>query len=98
MTLRISLQDGFRDDGVVVLVNGDEVYRNDHVTESLLTGLSDETSVEVGEGPVRIDCEVPTQGLARSEVIDATATPYLGIAIVDGGIEFRPSPAPFFHG
>ena len=82
--LTIDLQDGFSADRVVILVNGREVAARSGVTTKRVIGLAETLSVEVPDGPVRVEIVLPGRGLRDS--VEAKE-PHLGV-----------SPRPLCHG
>jgi len=94
--LHIALQDGFRNDTVVIYVNGREVYRNTGVTTSLAISRADAFDVAVEQGEVRVEVQVPTRSRSAGVSLDATQTPYLAVEITEqGSLALSRSAAPF---
>jgi len=100
VTLAIHLQEGFRNDTVIIRVNGGEVYReNDVASRQLLGGLADDSlAVEVEAGLVEVEVDVPTQNLTATYNVNAAEYPYLGVYIEGGEIRFRRSKEAFGYG
>lgn len=61
--LQVHLQEGFQDDEVVVVVDGDERLHEREVTTKLLTGMAATKVVDVAQGHHEIEVRVPTRGL-----------------------------------
>ena len=97
-TLVIELQTGFKDDLVVIRVNGEEVL-SEKVTEKLLYGLAKSVPpVPVPDGPVRVEITLPDRNVAAATDLHATGTTYLGVSIEqDGSIGFIAQDKPFLY-
>ena len=94
--LHIALHDGFRNDTVVITVNGREVYRRTDVTTNLAISRADASDVAVEEGELRVEVEVPTRNLRAAITLDATQKPYLAVEITEqGSLALSPSATPF---
>lgn len=98
VTLSINFQDGFTDDTIVLQVNGEEVFRKEHVSTKLLLGLADSFKTEVETGPVRIEVNVQTKGIEKTFLLEVSSDTYIGISIVNGMIEYIVSDEPFGYG
>lgn len=95
VTLAIDFQDGFADDTVVLRVNGEEVFRKEHVSTKLLLGLADSFKTEVEKGPVSVEISVETRDIAETISLDVSVDTYLGVSVVNGMIEYIISDEPF---
>jgi hypothetical protein len=93
--LTIDLQDGFSADRVVILVNGREVAARSGVTTKRMIGLAETLSVDVPEGPVRVEVVLPGRGVRGS--VEAKE-PHLGVSVTSGGLEFIQSRREFGYG
>lgn len=87
--LHIALEDGFDGDTVALFVDDEEVFRKDGVTTRTQISLADSLALDVPAGRVRLRVEVPLQGVEESLEIDATANPFVGLSLRDGGIQAR---------
>ena len=85
--LSVDLQEGFSDDTVVLHLNGEEVYRQEHVATMRILGLADSFTTNIEEGPATLDIAVETQGIARTVPLDVTGDIYLGVSLVAGDLE-----------
>jgi hypothetical protein len=94
-TLGIDLQDGFVDDTVSVRIDGEEVFRKEHVRTKLILGLADSFKTEVEKGPVSVEISVETRDTAETISLYVSADTYLGVSVVDGRIKYRISDEPF---
>jgi len=97
VTLGIDLQDGFEDDTVVMQINGEEVFRKEHVTTNLLLGLAASFETEVEKGPVSVEISVETRDIVETIPLDVSADTYLGVSVVNDRIEQIISDEPFVY-
>jgi hypothetical protein len=88
-TLAIELQDGFRDDTVVVRVGGAEVARREHVTTNLVISRADALEVELADGVADVEVALPARGLSRRERVEVAGRTYLLVSVLDGRLELR---------
>lgn len=95
VTISIDFQDGFTDDTVVLKLNREEVFRKEAVSTKLLLGKADSFKTEVETGPVNIEVNVQTKGIAKTFLLEVSADTYIGISIVNGMIEYILSNEPF---
>lgn len=84
--IQLVLQDGFEDDTVVVSADGQELLHWEGVTTRTQISHAGDTEVEVPEGMVTLEVDVPTQGVSDRVEIDAAATPVVGLSVRDGRI------------
>ena len=98
VTLGIDLQDRFENDTVVMRMNGEEVFRKEHITTNLLLGLADSFKTEVEQGSVRIEISIETRNIVETIPMDVSADTYLGISVVSGRIEYIILDEPFGYG
>lgn len=93
--LRIDLQEGFRNDTVIVRVNGEEVFQKSGVTTRLSASIADSFEVPVEGSPSEVEVEASTRALTGKGKVDAEHTPYLGVSIEGAAIRFERSVEPF---
>lgn len=84
--LHLVLEDGFEDDTVVVRAEGRELLHWDDVTTRTQLSHAGDAEVEVPEGRVTLEVEVPTKGVSDRVEIDAAATPVVGLSLRDGQV------------
>jgi len=96
-TLYIDLQEGFNNDTVIILVNGEEIFRKDGVQTKLLLGFSETLSVPVSTGEVELKIQVPSRSLDDEFKFTIQKNLYVGISITDLGIETIVTDAPFMY-
>ena len=61
--LHVAFQEGFRDDAVVVRVNGEEVFHKGSLKTRLQIGYADSFELTVEEGRVDIEVLLPLKNL-----------------------------------
>ena len=97
-TLAIDLQEGFADDTIVLRVNGDELYRQEHVTTKMVLGYADSFETQVETGSISVEVIVGTKDIRETISLDVSGDTYLGISIVNGEIEYIVLDEPFRYG
>jgi len=97
VVLGIDLQDGFREDTVVIRVDGDEIYNREGVSTDYALGRTDAAETQVPQGTIRVESSMPTQQLSESIVLEISEDVYVGISILDGRINYRVSDEPFTY-
>ena len=75
-TLAIELQDGFRDDAVVIRAGGHE-QRLEGVTTNLAISRAGSVEFAVDDGPTDVEIDVPARGLSVHLRIDARDRVYV---------------------
>ncbi len=91
-TLHISLDDGFSEQSVAILVNGRLTCNKPDVSTDLRTAHAAALDVELEGTLAHVTVLVEPDGLQASTDLDCNATPYLGIDINrQGSIDFRPT-------
>ena len=90
--LRIELGDGFKDDTVVVRINGAEAYSANDVTTKLLTSYADYFERDVPDGNVTIEIDVPTRGFSAVVSEEVRGIHSLQFSIEGGRIRHRAPP------
>lgn len=93
--LHVALQEGFDGVSVVVLVDGEEVYRRPDVQTDPRISLADSFEVPMPEPPVVLEVRLPDIGARGSFTVDREETPYVAVSYLDGSLEFRASATPF---
>lgn len=93
--LHIALQEGFEDETVVIRVAGREAFRKDNVRTKLQIGLADSFELNVEEGPVSLEIDLPKKSLSKSIELQVPNTVYLGVSLIAGKIQHKISHEPF---
>jgi hypothetical protein len=95
-TLSVALQDGFKDDSVVLTVNDREVFRKSGVSTNLVIGLAEHLETQVDGNEARIQIEISSRSKQKSATVRIADTPNVGISIgPDGTPEISVSREPF---
>ncbi len=84
--LKVVLEEGFVDDTVVVRVNDEERFRQDNVNTMLLLNLADEFELEVPEGQVQVEVNIPSRRLSDVITLEGSKPVYLYLSIAEGRI------------
>ena len=93
--LNVALEEGFEQDAVVVMVNGQQVFDSTDVNTRMQIGLADSFEVPIDEDDAVVEVSVPSQGLTgRFETLVADRM-HLGVSLQEGEIVFRTSKEPF---
>lgn len=95
--LTIDLQEGFRQDAVIVRVNGAEVCVKDQVTTRGVIGLAESCEVEVPGGEATVEVELPNRDLRDSTSLHLDGPVWLGVSVKDGRVVLEPSSEPFAY-
>jgi hypothetical protein len=86
MTLvTVSLEDGFAQDHVLILVDGTTAFEGTDVTTRMQTGLAAAVQVDASDSS-SIEVALPDRGVSRTIDIDGSSTPYARVSIVDGEV------------
>ena len=100
--LVIDLQDGFKDDTVILRINNDEVFRKKHITTDLRISLATRVTTNINSGEVQVEVIIPTKDLIDNYKFIINSESYLGISIVESElpnkkIKFILSQEPFVY-
>lgn len=93
--LGIDLQDGFDGDEVIVTVNGSELLHQMGVSTKGILGLADSSELEVEDGPLTVEIEIPNRGIAERLNLDGTSIAYLGVSVADDKLRTFVAREPF---
>lgn len=93
--VHMALQEGFREDTVIVRINGQEMRRKEGVSSDPRIGLAASFDLPLPEGPVKLEVELADRGLSNSVTVDFAGTAYVAISHVDGRIDFKVADSPF---
>ena len=86
-SMHLDLQEGFANDAVEILVNGNIVLQTEGVTTKRMLGLALSSEIEVPDGTLDIEIRVPTKNLSHTISVESSTTPNLGISIHNGQIK-----------
>lgn len=84
MLINVALQDGFDGDTVVIRVDGAEAYRGEHVTTRTQISHAADMQLDVADGPVTLEVDVPTRGVQETFTLDPHAHPNVALSLLDG--------------
>jgi hypothetical protein len=87
--LLVELQDGFRDDTVVVSVGGSEVARREGVTTNLAISRADSIELAVDDGETDVEIEVPTRGISQRVPVEVSGRTYVVASLAGDGLVLR---------
>jgi hypothetical protein len=85
--LTIDLQEGFSADTVAIRARGHEVYRRAGVTTNPAISLADSVPIDLPEGEIELEIDVPTRDLTRGVSLNLTGQLWLIVSIVDHMLE-----------
>ena len=89
----MTLLDGFEDDAVKVLLDGDVVFEDDHVSTRHEISRAAGFAVPLG-GPAELTVEIPARGIREVLPVDPS-TGFVGLSVRDGELSRRVSDEPF---
>jgi hypothetical protein len=93
--LNVALEEGFEQDAVVVVVNGQQVFDSGDVSTRMQIGLADSFEVAIEEEEAVVEVGVPSRGLTGRFETPVTDSVHLGVSVQEGDIVFRTSREPF---
>lgn len=93
--LFVDFQEGFAHDEVQVRVNGQERLKKAGVTTNRLLGIASSEEIEVPDGRITVDIQIPTKNLSKTISLEISGSEYLGVSIENGRIEHIASQKPF---
>jgi hypothetical protein len=98
IALRIDLQDGFKDDVVVLFSGDEELLRLEAVTSRYQIGLARSETIDLPDSLVTLEINVPTRRIAMELKLDTAETGYLAVSIDEtGALACRASCEPFYY-
>ena len=98
ITLHIDFQEGFLDDSVIIKVNQKEVFKEEHITTLMLTGLAKYFTVLIESGLVSIDVILEKRRVNGSITYEIKSDKYVGISVLNQKINFLITDKSFFYG
>lgn len=93
----IDLQDGFADDEVLILAEGQEIFNKKGVNTDYSIGLAASVKFEVSEKYLIVEVTVPSRRISDNTKVDVSATSYLGVSILDNKIDYQFSDEEFIY-
>jgi hypothetical protein len=98
MRLVLNLQDGFQDDTVVLIVNGEEQFHKEQVSTNYAIGLADQVTVEdLEEEDIVLEVNVPTREIHCQQEVHLSVETYIAISIYQNEIRLETSDHPFLY-
>jgi hypothetical protein len=92
----IDLQDGFKDDTVVIRAAGRALLHDQAVSTRFQIGKAKSATLALPEGEVALEIEVPTRNQRTTVPIDTTKPTFVGISLTTAGeLEVRVQEQPF---
>ena len=95
--LVIDLQDGFADDAVQIVADGQEVFSEKGVSTDYTIGLAKKLQFELPEKQIEIEVTVSSRSLSGRAEVDIGATTHIGVSIAEGEIVFQPQSKGFIY-
>jgi len=87
-TLNLYLTEGFKDDHVVVSVDGRKVFDGGGITTKKLLGLAKQLGpVEVSGNTAQLEIELPEKGLSTKVSADLSQGTHVPVAIENGQLK-----------
>ena len=90
-TLRVDLQEGFKNDAVTVRVDGREVFRKSSVTTRSPVGVAESFGAATDGEVAKVGVEVTTRKLTGEREVNVGETAYLAVSIEGDRVVFMPS-------
>jgi hypothetical protein len=94
--LHIALHDGFQGQHIRIAIDGQTVFDRAHVITDLRISRADAVDVDAPTPRVSVSVSIEPGGIAGSQEVDVTATPYVSIDLApDGSLHWKCSAEPF---
>ncbi len=94
--LNVALEEGFEQDAVVVVVNGQQVFDSTDVNTRMQIGLADSFEVPIDQDEAILEVTVPSQdGVTGRYQLYVADRVHVGVSLQAGEIIFRTSKEPF---
>jgi hypothetical protein len=94
--LHIALQEGFDGDEVIVLIDGQDVYRRPGVTTRTQIGLADSFTRKVADRRVAVEVRLPGRGASGLIDVDGNRPCHIGVSVTPAGrVALRAQDEPF---
>ena len=92
----VDLQDGFKNDTVVISAQGHELLREEAVTTRFQIGKAKSLQLAMPAGEVTLNVEVPTKDARTSVPIDTSKPVFVGVSLTtEGRLEVKIQERPF---
>jgi hypothetical protein len=93
--ISIHFQDGFEDDAAEVLAGKSRILNLEHLKTSKLIGLADTKSIDLPEGVVELEINLPGRNLHKRVSLDTRKMRHVGVSVEPGGLVVTPSEREF---
>lgn len=94
--LRVSLEEGFTEDHVVVRVDGATVFEEPRAATRTQTGLLAAFDVDAGTAST-VEVSLPARGIAGELTVDATRTPFVRVSVVGDAVDLSATDVPPYY-
>jgi hypothetical protein len=92
----VDLQDGFKNDTVVISAQGQELLREEAVTTRFQIGKAKSLQLAMPAGEVTLNVEVPTKDARTTVAIDTSKPMFVGVSLTtEGRLEVKVQERPF---
>jgi hypothetical protein len=96
--LFVSLEEGFANDTVTVMVNQKEVFHQTGITSRVQIGLAKSFEITIENSPAEVQIIIPEKRLRKKLTIDGPWPVYLGVSLLpEGKLAHRTSQKPFHY-
>lgn len=91
----IAFQEGFYEDEVHVVCNGESIYQNGNITSDVRIGLADSFEIPQQEGPNKFDFMIPKKDIKQSITFQFSSTVYIAVSYINDELKLTISDQPF---
>lgn len=91
----IDLQEGFSGENISVNIDGHDVFKGQNIATRNQIGLAKQIKKEIQSGNHTVRINLEDRGIDESFSIDSSATPFLGISVLNNEIVFTPEATAF---
>ncbi len=93
--LLIDLQDGFKNDHIVIYLDNKEIYKQNSVSSNMMLGFAARIEATSKERRVTLGIKITSRKLEKSLLLELDKIGAIGIAILNNEILIRQSSTPF---
>lgn len=91
MLLTIDLQEDFKNDEVVILVDGKEIFHDYSIKTDYAIGLAKRFQLNLPQGSVVLTVDVPNRIISANRQLQIIADIFVGVRVINDEISFRVS-------
>jgi hypothetical protein len=95
--LEVDLQDGFKDDTVIINVNNKQAFHKDNVNTKLMIGYADSFKLDVPAGSVTIKIVLSSRGLSKTCSFNISEQVFVALSLQDDHVNCQTSKKPFVY-